>query len=209
MFDLESGKQKLVDRQSVKGRKPTLKEMLSPQVGKQKKSLLLADISGSMHGAKEFALKAALAEIWKSHPGLECVGFADDLFAIEPSDLQAPESWLGGGTHMLKALFEAWHRQVAHMVLLTDGQPTDASEERIIQEAQNHKDVPIDTIGLGDQGVANYHPDFLRMLSHVTGGKFTDVGEPVRLTAVLETLLIEAQRGVLSEGSQGGGAIRL
>ena len=50
-------------------------------------------------------------------------------------------------------------------------------------------DIPIDTIGIGNLNGHNYDPEFLRELSRITGGRFTGVDEPLKLTSVIKHLL--------------------
>jgi len=171
-------RQKLNKKESI-----TLKS-LNPIVQQNKDTILLADISGSMNGEKMRGLKDALSTVWK--PGIQGIAFNHELFELVEQDIQ----FLGasGTTAMLEALQEAWSRNPSHMILLTDGQPSNGTKE-ILQEVSHHTDIPIDTVGIGEYGGFGYDADFLREVARMTGGRFTDVGEPMKLTETLQFLL--------------------
>ena len=210
-FDLDTTNPSIerVSKQSIKGLKQTTLKSITraKQNLPTTRTLILADISGSMSGEKMRGLKDALNNTLT--PGVECIGFEDNMWEIAQADVDHLYSM--GGTHMLEALHNAWEKGSSHMVLITDGEPTDANEEQILQEVRLHKEIPIDTIGLGDQGCRNYNPEFLRRIAEITGGRFTDVGQPIKLTNTLQFLLDYKPTGLKEggSGSMSGGVIQL
>jgi len=198
-FDLENVKQEsVVKRQKLKKpEKVTLNSLKTKTTGLQK-TMLLADISGSMGGNKLFELKKALSSVWQA--GISCIGFESEIWQIDQSDIAHLDNM--GSTHMLAGLEEAWTTKPHHMVLMTDGHPTDANEDDILARVRVHKDIPIDTVGIGDKGsVRSYRPEFLRQISDITGGRFFDIGDPIKLTSTLQHL-IEYRPNKLRQGSQ-------
>lgn len=197
-------KQKL-ERQNRMTLKTLAKASRSPV--KYEKTVILGDISGSMAGYKMHELKRCLAEVWG--PGLEGIVFGSELWTIEESDI--PKLDTAGDTHLFEALCVAWDEHYTHIVLLTDGEPTDECEEEILRVvAERHTDVPIDTVGIGQHGHSDYNPEFLRKLAELTGGRFTDCGEPIMLTSIVQHLL-EYKPDGLPEGEpeKGKGVIHL
>ena len=98
-----------------------------------------------------------------------------------------------GGTPMGKALGTVWswvstHATSARFILLSDGCPTDVSGDEILEIARTyHTNIPIDIVGIGHasngySGFAEYDPEFLRELSRITGGIFSEVGTVKQLT---------------------------
>jgi len=171
-------RQKLNKKESI-----TLKS-LNLVVQQNKGTILLADISGSMSGEKMQGLKDALSTVWK--PGIQGIAFNHELYELMEQDIQFLDA--SGTTEMLDALQEAWSRNPSHMILLTDGQPNNGTKE-VLQEVSHHTDTPIDTVGIGKHGGYGYDADFLREIARLTGGRFTDVGEPMKLTETLQFLL--------------------
>jgi len=97
-----------------------------------------------------------------------------------------------GTTTMGEALNMAWgwvesYAKEARFVLLSDGVPTDIGTSAIIDNARQHRTIPIDTVGIGS-GTCDYNPDFLRTLSEVTGGMFTEAGTVKLLSEVIRKL---------------------
>jgi len=188
--------------QSIKGRKVTLADLKrartpQTQIGN---IYIAADISGSMSGSKIYELKRALKATYK--PGIKVFAFSDEIYDVQETDFNMLSPT--GGTRMLEALRETWDQHPRHIILITDGEPTDASPKDILYAAGNHTNVPIDTIGISEADRRGYDPVFLAELARITGGKFTDCGQPIQLTAIIQTLLIEA--GGLTEK---GGVVAL
>ena len=186
--------QKLNKKKSI-----TLKSIQTVQKF-QKGTVLLADKSGSMSGDKMNGLKDALTTVWR--PGIEGIAFDHNLYELTEEDIRFLHA--SGTTEMLGALKEAWSRSPKHIILMTDGIP-DGGTREILREVRHHTDVPIDTVGIGDLTGNWYDADFLREVARLTGGRFTDVGEPMRLTQTLQHLLTyttdglqEPQEGVIS-----------
>lgn len=211
-MDIENVNQNIerIEKQSLKSlsKQTTLKTTKrSQQKQLMTRSIILADISGSMRGNKITGLRKALHDIW-SH-GIECIAFEAELWEVTQNDISNLQPL--GGTHMLEALREGWNKKTPHIILITDGQPTDAEDDDILREVYRHREVVIDTIGLGDYGTHDYNPDLLRQIAETTGGRFIDVGEPIKLTNTLQFLL-EYRQTSLSQGGSGSstsGAIQL
>ena len=150
---------------------------------------LLGDISGSMGGPKMEGLKRALSDVWR--PGIKGFVFESQVYEISEQDIT--HLFEMGSTSMGQALIEAWSRNPRQIILATDGHPTDMNEHQVLDMARqwvrDHVEpCPIDTIGIGD-GNRGYNPDFLRELSAITGGTFTDCNQPIKLSQVMEDLL--------------------
>ena len=78
-----------------------------------------------------------------------------------------------GGTPILAALERTFGVPgVTTVFLMTDGQPTDASADEIVQRSRqlNRGGVTLHTIGLGPDQDA----DFLRRLAEANGGTYVD-----------------------------------
>jgi len=193
----ETNEDKLVERQKLKKAEHiTLRS--TREVTTNGSTLLLVDLSGSMGGDKLTNLKKALETVW--NPGIKAIGFESVLWEIERGDIQKLSNM--GSTHMLSALYEGWSSNPDHIVLITDGQPTDSSTSELLQEVRLHLTPPIDTIGIGDKHGRNYNPDFLKEISRLTGGRFIDVDEPIQLTQKLKFLL-DYKPDILQEGKKG------
>lgn len=188
----------IVNKQKLTKKNTTTLNSLKPKNTLSTTTIILADISGSMSGNKMFGLKKALTDIWTV--GIQCIGFESNLWEITEQDIGGLKPT--GCTNMLDALIEAWARKPGHIVLLTDGQPHQ-TEDEIIDYVRQNKDIPIDTIGLGDKGSRNYNPDFLREIAELTGGRFFDVGEAIKLSNVMQYLL-DYKPGKLASGKSGG-----
>lgn len=209
-FDLEAKDQQLVGKQTLKkgaGKRltlHTLKTSRMPLVQMQD-TIIVGDISGSMAGNKLYELQKALTEVWQ--PGVSGVVFNSQVYTITKEDIMHLDA--DGGTCMFKALEVAWQEDHSHIILITDGDATDESPEYILHYTKtNHPKPPIDTIGIGDHGRRDYNPAFLRELAEATGGKFTDCGEAIKLSAIVQRLLLEHRAGAL-KGPMEGGAIQL
>lgn len=205
---IEKNGQKLIKSQKLGELKPksvaTLKkvnnglELHKASNGKMK-SLIIGDMSGSMSGEKMDGLKKALKETFR--PGSRMFVFSSATYEIGYEEID--ELYANGGTDMLEALKEGWNTNRQHFILATDGQPTDASSEEILDHAREHKDIPIDTIGIGDSSWG-YDPEFLKELSKITGGRFNSVDDPLMLSELIDTLLLNAPGGAEKSGDKGG-----
>lgn len=188
MTDIITQKQATLSRQVMQGKKMTLKTLNKKDaLARVRDVYVVCDISGSMDGDKLDNLKKALKTVIR--PGIRMLAFSSEVFEIKETDIG--DLYAMDRTAMLLALRETWSFSPRHIILLTDGQPDDP-EQDILAQALMHKDTPIDTIGISSGGHRSYNPDFLRELSRITGGKFTDVGKPVELTCVIQNLLLEA-----------------
>lgn len=189
-MDLTTKSNAQVATQHVKGRKLTLQDLKRANMPATvaRNIYILCDISGSMSGNKLLALQDALKKVYK--PGIKVFAFSDDTYELQESDF--PSLGVMGGTYMLNALRETWQCNPRHIILITDGLPTDASEDEILNVANIYKDIPIDTIGISDYGRRGFNARFLEELSTLTGGKFNDCSKPFELTFIIETLLIGA-----------------
>jgi len=160
------------------------------------KVLLLADISGSMAGEKLEGLKRALRDIWK--PGFECVGFGSDLYEITEQDIDRLTT--AGNTAMLAALEYAWQPGApSHAVLLSDGMPTDATPNTILEEVRKHPYCKVDTVGFFQDGYDRAEAErLLKSIAEATGGRYMHVSEPLKLSAAVQ-VLIDAPKASFNE----------
>jgi Mg-chelatase subunit ChlD len=140
----------------------------------------LLDTSGSMSGDKIWQLIDTVEYLLPKYPLVQ-----------------------GGTTHMLEALHPAWSCNADAIVLLTDGDPTDAPKGLILDEARNRAGIPISTIGIGE----HHDRDFLEALSSITGGKavFCQEDELDLLTEKFEEAVLITD----TAGKKKGGAIQL
>jgi hypothetical protein len=164
---------------------------------------MACDFSGSMGGNKEGYLKDAIRDLHPKFPNTKLVGFASgevDFFAIEDLDYLTTQ----GGTPMLKALHLVWGDGARGMILITDGYP-DGSEQQILDEAMEQSHIPINPVGIGEEG-RDFNEQFLKELARITGGEYHNVkeGDLHLLAATIETVLIGEDHG-----KGGGGAILL
>jgi predicted nucleic acid-binding Zn-ribbon protein len=169
--------------------------------GKLHKVVLIFDASGSMNTGERWPAAIQVVETWLRHLEVdECalLVFSTDV-SVFPREggylnLRGEEAaknrtdminWLkhfkpAGGTNTLAALRKAYkYRAVDTIILFTDGAPNDGKSSaydlqigrQIFQECAKHKDIPVNTIGLGD-----YFKDelshFLMEVARITGGTF-------------------------------------
>lgn len=100
------------------------------------------------------------------------------------------------------ALACAWNEGAKHIILITDGDPTDEPRQSILDAARRHSDVPIDTIGISSgPDDWSYDPAFLQELSDITKGKYNSCHEPLKLTEMVEQLLIDGPKDESSQTS--------
>jgi len=191
----------LTERKLKDGKKLTLRQMQLKTRPQTQRTAILADISKSMDGKKMLELKRCLSTVWSA--GIYAIAFASNIYEMEQSDIARlePEKT----TNMQEALEVVWKTDVSHIILLTDGQP-DQSKATILLDVTAHKEIPIDTVGIGDKGRSDYDPLFLAEISLITGGRFTDCGDPIKLTMVVQNLLEYKPTGI---GAPVKGAIQL
>lgn len=125
-------------------------------------TVLLVDTSGSMRGEKLDATKEALT------------GFVDSdgrVFEFNTGVYEVPnlqylmETYARGSTYMYEALHVAYITGADKIIMITDGQPTDASKDSILRLAEEKK-VPIHCVALP----GSVDREFLEELCRVSGG---------------------------------------
>jgi hypothetical protein len=135
--------------------------------------------------AKIDAARRALHLATSKYPLTRIVGFSGrgvDSFSRDT----LYKMLASGGTPLLKALQFAHQQSPKRVILISDGQPTDASVIDIVKWVVNFVSFPIDTVATDDAD-----DDFLRCLSEHTGGEFKRIDD---LSGMLEqhvTYLIE------------------
>jgi predicted metal-dependent peptidase len=162
----------------------------------------LLDTSGSMAGDKIWQLIDTVEYLLPKYPLVHMATFESYVTRV-PED-RIPHLTAGGSTHMLEALELAWSCNADAIVLVTDGDPTDAPKGLILEEAQARSGIPISTIGIGE----NHDREFLQALSDATGGNAVQCAsdELELLTDKFEeAILLTDDHGKKS----GGGAIQL
>ena len=174
--------------------------------------IVLLDKSGSMSYSMETGTKIAVAwsilqhDLMPNMTGwayglLSFGGFNDAHWEVYPcKDTRALMALSNpsaeGGTPMGKALRTTWswattHAKSARFILLSDGCPTDLTTFEVLELAKTHKNVPIDTVGIGyaqKTYFAEYDSEFLRELSRITGGIFSEVGTVKQLANTISSL---------------------
>ena len=110
-----------------------------------------------------------------------------------------PTPTVYGSTVMGEALQMAWawvkiYAKQARFIVLTDGMPNDLPKDAILALAKENASIPIDCVGIGTG--YDYDPDFLRMLSSITGGTFCEAATVKLLTDTI-LKLSPAQRPLL------------
>jgi len=160
---------------------------------------IVSDYSGSMGGHKEGYLKDSIRDLHPKFPTVKHVGFASDevdFYSIEDLDFLKTT----GGTPMLKALHFTWNDGATGMILITDGEP-DESKQVILNEANERRHIPINTIGIG-KGKHDFDEEFLKELARITGGTYNNVQEDSLhlLAPTIETILIGQDHGKKTDG---------
>jgi len=136
--------------------------------------VLLLDISGSMSGEKiKDAKEAIIHFLRRTNHTVNEVGLVTFGRLVTPYDFTHDQNRLeakiksfeaGGDTPMMKAImiaFESFLKKKANkpvMIIATDGQPTDAPEEVILEYASSikGKGVRLITIGIGEDVYENF-----------------------------------------------------
>jgi Mg-chelatase subunit ChlD len=160
----------------------------------------LLDTSGSMSGDKIWQLIDTVEYLIPKYPLVHMAQF--DNYVRRISEDRIPHLTAGGSTHMLEALELAWSCNADAIVLVTDGDPTDAPKGFILEEAQARSGIPISTIGIGEW----HDREFLQALSDATGGNAVQCG-----TDELELLTDKFEEALQLTDTHGkkGGAIQL
>jgi hypothetical protein len=171
---------KLVPRQTMQKRTTLSLHHLQRAHSGTGKTVILADISGSMSGHKLSCLQDALDKVW-CH-GVTGIAFNSQLYSFSRSDIF--KLYARGTTDMLGALQEAWKTAADHIILLTDGQP-DGGASEIVSVVTDHPTPPIDTIGIG----ADCDHTLLQDISRLTHGRYNDVQDPLQLTNTIRLML--------------------
>jgi len=168
--------------------------------------LVLLDTSGSMTESMGTKMKIDVAwhvlqtQLLPNMAGWTygMIGFSDNAYwimypignttALSMSSLKA-----SGLTAMGQALTLAWtwttmHAKEARFILLSDGKPNDITEQEILKRATQNNSIPIDTVGIGIPGNYDYNPEFLKQLSTITGGLFSEVDNAQHLMDIIKKL---------------------
>jgi len=168
--------------------------------------LILLDVSGSMISLMENASKLEVAwgvlhqDLAPNMAGWTygIIKFSDGArFEIAPTNnpnamsaVQRPH--IEGNTDLVAGLQLSWewirhNTKQARIIVLTDGEPTDAPKNAILEMVSQHSNIPIDTIGIGKGGFG-YDPIFLAELSRITGGIFAEAGSVAILSDIIKAL---------------------
>jgi Mg-chelatase subunit ChlD len=160
----------------------------------------LLDTSGSMAGDKIWQLIDTVEYLLPKYPLVHMATFDSHVRRI--AEDRIPHLHAHGSTHMLEALYLAWNAGADAIVLVTDGDPTDAPKGLILEEAQARSGIPISTIGIGE----HHDREFLKALSDATGGNAVQCGseELEMLTDRFEEAL-----AITDTAGKKGGAIQL
>ncbi len=162
------------------------------------KLILLCDRSGSMDtsdgmlGKKRYEVEdRVVADLQAKYPGqIVVVAFADSAILCLNGELPYPD---GNSTVISNALELAAKMMRGDMraILLTDGEPTGDSEDRIFQAARSLSG-RLDIVYIGsDHGPGR---SFLQQLAVVTSGTFqkNKLDDPKLLENTIETLLLKS-----------------
>jgi len=172
----------------------TLKHKLTINSNRGKGIVFCLDFSGSMYGQKIDHLKQATLNLIEKYPEARIVKFSDyHATEILPEDIHHHQPT--STTPMLEGLMLAWGMSPTHIILVTDGKPTDAHPNEIVQEAEM-REVKISCLGIGE-GYYDFDEQFLKQLAAVTGGEYGKVGEEelLKLEQTMENLLLTQDAG--------------
>lgn len=188
----------------------------APEPKADKALVVMLDCSGSMTSKIAVAWEAfknhLAPNLGATHLGVLLFPSEEDLrdfqWCFRPQASPQLEQYscpvVRGGTPMLPTLKEGWawlkgHAEMGRIILITDGLPNEGgTPEEVLREAPGHG-VPIDCVGVPGTGYrvggnltypsfGEYDPEFLRELSRLTGGEFTEVTEIENLAEVLKSL---------------------
>lgn len=195
MSDLAKYDQSMLKKLGELDKQKSKKDILDgvrPQEKLDKVLLILTDKSGSMGGNMETERKIEVAnKILKNELAPNLSGWACGILSFEsqvrfevlptrdPHAIATVKMNSMGGTSLHLALKVAWdwarhNAKQARFIMLTDGSPTDARTGEILDSVRENCSIPIDTVGIGEKDSYDYDPDFLREISRITGGIFTE-----------------------------------
>lgn len=162
--------------------------------------VLVLDASGSMAesmGSGESKMNVAWNAVrthlapYMADWALEVVLCRDPIELVGFS-LQTQEPYPLGGTPILDSLVTAWERtkraKRARIILMSDGLPTDASPETILEAVHQNSSIVIDTVGVGTALLSGYDPQFLQRIAEITNGCFVEAKSMTALTNRLKEL---------------------
>ena len=182
-----------------------LKDLKSPEKV-DKLLLILLDTSGSMSEAMGNSSKISVA--WKVFhekllPNMSgwsygIIGFGDSaVWITHPTTnitaLTPRNPYASGMTALGQALKIAWdwsktYSKEARFIVLSDGRPNDMNPDDILNMVKECNSVPIDTVGIGNGNSYSYDPMFLRKLSEITGGIFSEASSVQMLSDTIKRL---------------------
>jgi Mg-chelatase subunit ChlD len=154
-----------------------------PRIQDTSATVILADVSGSMRGAKIQRLRSELGKLWPEITA-RLMSFADRLNWIEnPSHLPEPS----GGTDLAGALDLAATVWPAEVIVISDGMPAD--EDAALRAAERIPGtISVLFVGSDDdqRGLV-----FLRRLAAVGGGQFAhrDLGKTIGIAGEIRSML--------------------
>ena len=170
--------------------------------------IVLLDSSGSMGESMETSSKIDIAwdilkdELMPNMTGwtygvLVFQGWQEAIWEVYPCQntmalLITNVPYASGSTPMRHALEKSWdwvqrNAKQARFILLSDGEPTDSPKEEILKLAQENRNIPIDTVGIGAGSTYGYDRSFLEQLSAITSGIFVETSSVKKLsTTILE-----------------------
>jgi Ca-activated chloride channel family protein len=183
---------------------------------------MVLDRSGSMAGEKLRQLKAAaklIVERLGAQDSLSVVIFDDTADAIVPSgpvmDREALRHTIDtieerGGTHMSAGMKVGLREiqtnlsptRVNRLLLLTDGQTwEDQPECETLADQCRAAGIPIDVMGLGVGAGSDWDPRLLESIAQRSGGEWTIIDTPEKVSAVFETALQSMQGTAVTNAS--------
>lgn len=134
--------------------------------------VILADVSGSMHGARIEALRRELGQLWAEiGDRAKLIAFSHNVIPISsPAELPAPH----GGTRLENALREANKLHPSLIFVISDGEPNNRDQAL---EAAEESIAEINVLFVGSDG-DDQSLDFMERLARVGGGKMRkkDIG---------------------------------
>ena len=138
---------------------------------------LLPNMAGWSYGLIKFGDNAQ----WELHPTTNITALA----RVTPHT--------SGMTALGQALKIAWewsktYSKEARFIVLSDGRPNDMNPDDILNMVKECRSIPIDTVGIGSGNSSSYDPIFLRTLSEITGGIFSEASSVQMLSDTIKRL---------------------